>query len=148
MYSITGLGTLGGTESNAMDINALGHVTGYAVTPSTRNHAFLWDGSMHDLGALSGGTSYGQLIDNRDWVVGQSIANDGSDHSVLFHGGNVVDYGVVGSYSGDDLKIKDKATNSSGETIGQFWTESGEYHAGVYIDGELVKYPFFKTPIE
>jgi probable HAF family extracellular repeat protein len=92
---------------------------------------------MHDLGALGGGTSYGQLIDNRDWVGGHSIATDGSDHSVLFYDGNVVDYGVVGSYGGDDLKIKDKATNSSGETLGQFWTSGGEYHACVYTDGEL-----------
>jgi probable HAF family extracellular repeat protein len=92
---------------------------------------------MHDLGALGSGTSYGELVDNRDWVVGHSLTTDGSDHSVLFHDGDIVDYGPVGSYAGDDLKIKDKKTNGDGEAIGQFWTDDGEYHACVYIDGVL-----------
>lgn len=133
-YTIIGLGTLGGSESDGMDINELGHVTGYAVTPSSQNHAFLWDGTMHDLGALGGGVSYAGNIDDRDWVVGQSIAWDGSDHAILYHDNVLSDYGVVGTYQGNDLNIKDKNTNSKGEFIGQIVVGTSR-HAGVWQNG-------------
>ena len=133
-YTIISLGTLGGTESNGMDINELGHVTGYAVTPNSQNHAFLWDGSMHNLGALGGDVSYGLLIDERDWVFCQSIAWDGSSHNALYHDNVLHDYGVVGTYQGNDLNLKDKNTNSKGEFIGQIVVGTSR-HACVWQNG-------------
>ena len=47
------LGTLGGTFSVGLAINASGQVTGFADTADGDIHAFLWDGTtMQDLNAL------------------------------------------------------------------------------------------------
>ena len=49
------LGTLGGSDSFGVAINASGQVTGHADTAGGAAHAFLWDGTtMLDLGTLGG----------------------------------------------------------------------------------------------
>ena len=53
--TITDLGTLGGTLSEARGNNNLGQVVGYSWTTSGPAHAFLWEGGvMTDLGTLGG----------------------------------------------------------------------------------------------
>jgi len=50
---IQDLGTLAGTTSTGNFINANGHVVGKStIGNDNRHHAFLWDGTMHDLGAI------------------------------------------------------------------------------------------------
>jgi probable HAF family extracellular repeat protein len=55
-YTVTDLGTLGGTFSQAFGVNNKGSVVGYAtLTGDTSLHAFLWrKGAMTDLGTLGG----------------------------------------------------------------------------------------------
>jgi probable HAF family extracellular repeat protein len=49
------LGTLGGSESNATDINEHGQVVGWAETADGSSHAFFWDkGILQDLGPVVG----------------------------------------------------------------------------------------------
>src|SRR4051812_26533463 len=43
------LGTLGGTYSTAYGINDSGQVVGYSRTNDGYEHAFLYDGTMHDI---------------------------------------------------------------------------------------------------
>jgi probable HAF family extracellular repeat protein len=72
--SITDLGTLGGDQSSAEDINKVGQIVGTSKTASGVRHAFLWqDGEMKDLGTLLGGGRYSGAagINGVGQVVGQ-----------------------------------------------------------------------------
>src|SRR3984893_6763963 len=77
-YTVTDLGTLGGTFSQANGINKRGLVTGFSTPPGdTVLHAFLWqEGEMADLGRLGGPTSFtpdgNRLVSKRGAVVGIS----------------------------------------------------------------------------
>ena len=50
------LGTLGGSYSYCLGINARGQVVGESVTAAGETHAFLWEAGtgMQDLGTLGG----------------------------------------------------------------------------------------------
>ncbi|MFH0981079.1 MAG: hypothetical protein V2A79_06030 [Planctomycetota bacterium] len=73
-YTITDLGSLGGTSSVANGINDLGQVTGWAHIASGQPRAFLWSvsGGMVNLGSLGGRRSIGSDINNNGRVTGQS----------------------------------------------------------------------------
>ncbi|MFW5653059.1 MAG: hypothetical protein ACOC0P_03355, partial [Planctomycetota bacterium] len=54
-YHLTDLGTLGGSQSVAHDVNEYSQVVGWATNGSEQMRAFLWEsGSMTDLGTLPG----------------------------------------------------------------------------------------------
>lgn len=57
-YTIIDLGTLGGSFSNAYDIDNAGRVAGAAAVSGENLHAFLWNhGQMTDIGTLGGPNS-------------------------------------------------------------------------------------------
>jgi probable HAF family extracellular repeat protein len=76
-YSITDLGSLGGTSSEAAGVNNLGDVVGASTTATAVSHAFLYrNGLMFDLGTLPGGSaSYATAINDRGEIVGFSGIN-------------------------------------------------------------------------
>src|SRR5262245_17507323 len=52
---VTDLGTLGGAQSSALDINDRGEIVGWAATTQGIQHAFLYsNGSMIDIGSAFG----------------------------------------------------------------------------------------------
>jgi len=53
------LGTLGGTFSAATVVNLSGLAAGNSATADGATHAFLYDGSLHDLGTISGERNLG-----------------------------------------------------------------------------------------
>jgi probable HAF family extracellular repeat protein len=76
-YTVTDLGTLGGTVSNANGINNKGWLAGYAnLTGDQTSHAVLWQkgAKIVDLGTLGGPNSSVDFlgIDDRGLVVGNS----------------------------------------------------------------------------
>ena len=87
------VGTMGGDESYVADINARGDVVGKSSTPTEVTctepsgemcHAFIWDGSFHDLGVPFGGFRSGAVaINNRGDVIGFAGTNR-SSHGVLW----------------------------------------------------------------
>ena len=66
------LGTLGGANSDAVDVNDRGQVVGWADTTQGDQHAFLWEkGKTTDLGTLSGENESNAVdINERGQVVG------------------------------------------------------------------------------
>jgi len=76
-YSITDLGTLGGTSSEAAGVNNPGEVVGSSTTAAGVSHAFLYrNGLMFDLGTLPGGSaSQATAINDRGDIVGYSAVN-------------------------------------------------------------------------
>jgi probable HAF family extracellular repeat protein len=133
-YTITDLGTLGGTESEAFAISKNGQIAGEAWLPGdSGNDAFRsFKGAMKDLGTLGGSYSSGYGINNRGQVVGESLlAGDKLDHAFLYSGTLMTDLGTIGgSYS-----LAWGINNHSavvGET--EFNANSSDVHAFVYTN--------------
>jgi probable HAF family extracellular repeat protein len=95
-YTVTDLGTLGGTFSQAFGVNNKGSVVGFATLPGdTALHAFLWrEGLMIDLGTLRGAAppAYSQpfSVNESDEVVGFSETSDPDPLGENFCGDSLV----------------------------------------------------------
>jgi probable HAF family extracellular repeat protein len=143
-YTITDLGTLGGTSSVGYGINSSGQVTGQSQTADGAFHAFMWtpaaiggaDGTMIDLGTLGGVNSKGVAINATGQVAGTSDTTpDRFDyHAFLWTpttlggaNGSMLDLGTLGgTYS------EGKAINADGQVAGlSFFT--GDRATGGYI---------------
>src|SRR5262245_38371233 len=62
-YTVTDLGTLGGSFSTPLAINAAGQVTGVSTVNNSFNmHAFLFSGVLTDVGTLGGTSSQGLAL--------------------------------------------------------------------------------------
>ncbi len=114
-YSVTRVGTLGGSSSHAAGINNVGQIVGSSDTPEAATHAFLFDdGRVTDLGTLGGPNSYASGINSAGRVVGYSdMPLTGAQHAVLWIGATPIDLGTNGGkYS---LAY---AINDAGEVVG------------------------------
>jgi probable HAF family extracellular repeat protein len=132
-YSVTDLGTLGGTTSYARAINAVDQVTGYAATSSGQYRAFLWSGGvMTNLGTLGGSASYGMGINDAGQVVGYSTTAASLTHAFLYSGGTMTDLGTLGGSYSYAFGI-----NNAGQVVGYSSNASGQYHAFVYSAGVM-----------
>ncbi len=149
-YSLTDLGTLGGTESFGTAINASGQVTGYSYTSGNAAiHAFLYTGSMVDL-QLAAATSYPSCIDSTDTasygyglndsgeVVGQCYPGvNGDGDAFLYSNGVMVDFGP--QVPCGDLYV------CQGEGFGEAWAinDSGQMTGTASVAaGTTTLYPF------
>jgi probable HAF family extracellular repeat protein len=113
------LGTLGGASSEGFGIDASGHVTGASYTVESAQHAFLYDGMMHDLGTLGGTVSTGQGINDSGQVTGWSYTNSGDTHAFVYtEGSGMVDLNsLIDPLAGWTL-IRGWAINDAGQITG------------------------------
>jgi len=128
-YSLTDLGTLGGTGFNdfseSSGINASGVVIGDSQNAAGDDHAFTYTtaGGMVDLGSLGGpGTdsvAYG--INSAGTVVGYTRNSAGTQNDAFsYSGGVMTDLGTLGGNSSNAWAI-----NSSGTIVGDSRTGTG-----------------------
>jgi probable HAF family extracellular repeat protein len=148
------LGTLGGTDANALIVNDRGQVTGWSFTnlaPSTNcffpltTDPFLWEnGTMTDLGTLGGTCGFPNWLNNQGDVVGQSnLAGDSAFHPFLWRRGRIRDLGTLGGNFGSALSISEAgdivgwATTPGDQAVhGFLWKRDRMSDLGV-ISGKL-----------
>ena len=151
------LGTLGGPNSIAFNVNDRGQVAGNANTSFTPNPVsgnlpvspFLWDdGHMIDLGTLGGTFASENNLNNTGQVVGFSkLTGDVGFHPYLWSRGRLADLGTFGGKNGTAM-----ALNDAGDVVG--WAElpipcagcgepgQQEYHAALWSRGTMTDLGF------
>jgi probable HAF family extracellular repeat protein len=130
------LGTLGGNEAIAFDINKNGQVVGRSQIADGQIHAFLWvSGAMTDLGTADGYF--------RDYIVANAT-NDSSQivgvgftgttqRGFLWQNGTMIILPSlwIGSTSAEDI-------NNQGSIVGSSQVFPGDSHAFLYKNGEMI----------
>ena len=130
-FTVTDLGTLGGSQSFATAVNSAGKVVGYSYPPGDSSyHAFLYDGVMHDLGTFGGTTSEAYGINDKGQVSGSALTSGNASGRAFLYDGVMHDLGTLGGLSSSGYGI-----NSNGVVTGHANANSGT-HAFVY-DGTM-----------
>jgi probable HAF family extracellular repeat protein len=115
-YTLTDLGTLGGSQSRPVAINETGQVIGWSdLVGDTERHAFVWEGGvMSDLDTLGGGNSEAVAINEAGQVIGWYYpAGSSLRHAFLWENGEMTDLGTFGAYS------EAIAINEAGQVLGR-----------------------------
>lgn len=164
--TLSDLGTLGGNESYAFDINDQGDIVGFSKIADGTSRAFLYsNGTMMNLGALDYTTSSAYGINNSGQIVGR-LSKVGESSAFLYSNGLMNDLGNIGLgidinesgqmvlsaghaflYSAGSMidlgtlggqTSSPRAINSSGQIVG--WsniTGDATSHAFLYSDGQM-----------
>jgi probable HAF family extracellular repeat protein len=136
--TMTDLGTLGGEigfiTHRANAINSSGDVVGMSYTAGGDGHAFLYDGSMNDLGVLTGGdTSVAYDINDDDQIVGTSNVTGGAFHAFIYQDSTMTDLNDLIDTNSTWTLIRATGINDDGEIVGWGENPDGNYHAFLLI---------------
>ncbi len=129
------LGTLGGSNSVANDVNNIGQVVGQATNVYDEPRAFLWtrESGMTQLKSPYGSTTCAALkINDAGQIVGFYADESGRTRACLWHEGNVFDLGTLGG----KISVA-TAIDKSGLIVGYSETSTGQTHAFVWQNGQI-----------
>jgi probable HAF family extracellular repeat protein len=127
------LGTLGGLESYARDINESGDVVGHAETVAAVDRAFLYrGGQMQSLGTLGGTFSRANAINSSGTIVGQADNASGDYRGFVHASGQMSVIATLGGDYGDANAINDK-----GHVAGRSTTLTGAMHAYLLVGNSM-----------
>ncbi|MCX5653460.1 MAG: PEP-CTERM sorting domain-containing protein [Planctomycetota bacterium] len=131
---VTHLGTLGGNQSIAQDINDSGLIVGHSFLAGDKViHGFTYSGgAMQDLGTLGGSGSRAEAVNNTGQIVGSADTAGGVSHAFADEDGGMTDLGTLGGNLSWAYGINDR-----GQVVGQAETASGITHAFFYSDGVM-----------
>jgi len=133
--TMTDLGTLGGdntrSDHRAEAVNSSGNICGRSYTAGGAARAFYWDGSMTNLGVLTGGTaSWAFGLNDGNTVAGTSDVTGGAYHAFVWDNSNGMRdlNDLISAGSGWTLT---RATdiNNSGQITGWGTNGSGDVRA-------------------
>ena len=129
------LGTLGGRDSKATDINESGQVVGSASLADKSRHAFVYrGGKLDDLGTLPGGTfSAAYAINNNGLIAGAAETSTHLVHAVIWSNRQLVDLGTLPG----GMRSRALALNDNGDIVGYSETNDAETHAFLYANGRM-----------
>ena len=137
-YTVTDLGTLGGTWSHPLSVNQSGQVVGSSDN-GVEEHGFLYTGgAMHDLGTLQGyHYSAGLDVNDAGWVVGNSAFHNASQYEettrpFLYINGNMT---YLGSLSGGDNWGHAMGINNAGQVVGTSRRKDGVTNGFLWSEG-------------
>ncbi len=135
IFTVTDLGTLGGSTSSAWAVNASGQVVGEAMNSAGSYRAFAyWKGTMIELGTLGGDYSGAAGINDSAQIVGTATTAANKYHAFLFSfaTGTMTDLGTLG---GDNSSAA--AINNHGIVVGEAELPSGSSRAFFYANGTM-----------
>jgi probable HAF family extracellular repeat protein len=147
-YSITDLGTLGGTNSIPIWITNTGDVIGISDTGqfdsfgNPIDHAFRWSkGVLHDLGTKGDVDSVGLGGNELGAAVGSNYYN--INHALVWYNGAVADLGTL---VGPDGYSSAQQINNEGQIVGGSQAADGTGHAVLWNQGRISDLGTFGVP--
>lgn len=133
--TIQRLGTLGGSISEAKDINNLDQIVGLSKNSDGQTRAFFWESNtMTDIGDLGGGTSLATGINDQGHVVGQSSVKQFVNHAFFWSSNTgMIDLGTLNGGPSSWAE----AISDNGIIVGNYLTPTLEKHAIMWIPIDL-----------